>query len=161
MTRRSSHAHAEDYRVRNLGTDALPLFGAPPAETQPARQVPVRAHLRRVDGPEPPTGEERRDAALDAHAQKAAVRSAVVYIRARLLELYRLRRRTDENAAVSADDVDEIIRTWPQFPSELRDVEQHWRAVVFRAGFEKTGRYVQSTRASNHAHEYPTWRPLL
>lgn len=128
---------------------------------EPVRRTAVRAHLRRVKGSPPPSGAERRDAALSRHLEREAVRHARAYVRARLLELYRARAATDPNASVSADDADVILRAWPECPPEIFALRsQAWRGSLFTGGaWVRTGERIVSIRPGMHAHDYPTWRP--
>ena len=165
MTRRTNHAHADDQRRPGLDQQLAGTMFAPATEPPPpaVRLVEVRAHTRTATGPARPGPDERKAGALEKHEGRPEVREAIVYIRARLLELYRRRHLTDPaTAEVTADDADEIIRAWPHFPVALRTGSQNWRGTIFRGrGWERTGRRFVSKRGDMHAHDYPTWRPVL
>lgn len=127
-----------------------------------ARRVPVRAHLRRVTGAEPAGGDERRDTALLKLEAKQATQRAVAYVRTQLRQLYRLRAMRSPDAYVTADDVERILRDWPQCPDEAKASHgpQHWRGTVFRGpGWRHTGRTVPSLRPHMNATALPCWIP--
>lgn len=164
MSRRD-HAHAEDFRraprmdEQLAGTMFAPALEPPPP---PVRKVPVSAHMRTVSGPPAVDGATRRDAALDKHERDAAKRAAIVYVRSRLLTLWRSRAATERNAGVHADDVDAILRAWPNFDPELRDGSQNWRGVIFAGkGWARTGEWAPSKRPEMNNHLNPCWRPVL
>lgn len=129
-----------------------------------ARRVPVRAHLRRVAGTAAPaTGAERRDAALVALESRAVTKTAREYVRRKLVALYESRRATMTDPYVTADDVESILRDWPNCPDEAKPSHgpQHWRGTVFRGrGWQQTGRAVPSLRPHLHATALPCWRPV-
>jgi hypothetical protein len=131
-------------------------------EAPPTRRTPVRAHMRRVQGPPPPSGVERRDAALAQHTQKEDVRAALEYVRAKLRTLYETRAATDpHHAGVTADDVDALLKEWAACPGSLRTGRQAWRGSVFAGkGWQLTGEYVRSARPEMNAHRNPKWRPV-
>lgn len=163
MSRRN-HAHAEDFRrAPNVESQlAGTMFAPDTTPAPPVHRVPVHAHMRTVEGPAPLDGATRRDNALADHERQAAKRAAIVYVRARLLTLYRTRAATDPKASVNADDVDAILRAWPQFDPELRDGHQAWRGVIFAGkGWARTGEWAPSTRAEMNNHLNPCWRPVL
>lgn len=163
MSRRNQHAHAEDYRrAPTIEAQLAGTFFAPETPTAaPVRRVEVSAHMRTVQGPPPADGATRKAAALDAHERQAVKRAAIVYVRARLLTLYRTRAAANQNASVNADDVDVILRGWPQFDPELRDGSQNWRGVIFAGkGWERTGEWATSTRPEMNNHLNPCWRPV-
>jgi hypothetical protein len=142
-----------------------------PAPTAPATPaaihvVPVRALVRRVRGDAPPSGAERRDAALSAHEQHEAKALALAYVREKLAGLYQERvsaalflREDQTVVGVTADDIDAILHRWPEYPRELRDLPGHWKGTVFRGGdWELTGQRIRSARAHMRATELPVWR---
>jgi hypothetical protein len=137
----------------------LPIF--PPAPiVVPARRVPVRAHLRSVTGPTPASGPERRDRALNDLAARAATQRAVAYVRERLIALYHERAARTSDPYVTADDVEAMLREWPECPDEAKPSHgpQHWRGTVFRGkGWRQTGRHVPSTRPHMNATALPCW----
>jgi hypothetical protein len=128
----------------------------------PTYRTPVRAYTRRVKGDAPPSGAERRNAALAQLEAKDAVKSAKEYVRAKLRALYDSRAAVDPaQAFVTADDVEAILRDWPQCPAVLRRGPQKWRGTVFAGkGWALTGRTVPSTRPEMRAHRNPAWRPV-
>jgi hypothetical protein len=130
----------------------------------PMRRVIVRAHRRWVTGDAPPSGAERRDAALDTHERSAATRTALTYVRAKLAELYALRCRIPTWKAdpyVTADDVESILAEWAACPAEILELPtQKWRGQIFRTGWKKTGGSVESTRPHMRATSLPCWRPV-
>lgn len=128
----------------------------------PTHKTPVRAHLRRVKGAPPPSGIERKDAALAQHEQKETVRVAKEYLRDRLRDLYRARALADPvGASVTADDIDELLKAWPACPRVLLEGRQAWRGTVFAGkGWQLTGETKRSTRPAMNAHRNPCWRPV-
>lgn len=158
---RSSHAHANEYRAPKLDEQLAGTMFAPETEpAPPVRRVEVTAHMRTVSGPPAPDGATRKAAAFADHESQAVKRAAIVHVRARLLGLYRTRVATNPNASVNADDVDTILRAWPQFDPELRDGSQNWRGVIFAGkGWERTGEWVPSKRDEMNNHLNPCWRP--
>lgn len=146
--------------ARNLGTAGLDLFDMV-TEPAPVRLVEVAAHMRRVAGAPKPSAAERRDVALDALEAKKDVREAVVYVRAQLLTLYRSRKASDPEASVNADDVEGILHRWARCPTSIRESTGHWKGTIFRGGWAKTGRYVESTRPHMNGTALPCWRPLV
>jgi hypothetical protein len=141
----------------------LDVLGGP-MEAAPMRRTPVRAHMRRVQGPPPPTGAQLRDAALVRMTADAATQHALEYVRAKLVELYRMRVAawpSNQTPFVNADDVARIIREWPECPPEIHARRsQDWRGAVFRKGWAKTGTYSRSLRPHMRATDLPGWRPL-
>jgi hypothetical protein len=128
-------------------------------DASPMHRTPVRAHMRRVKGDAPPSGRQRRDAALAKHEEDAAKRVALTYIRARLVDLYRSRLATNPDATVNADDADELLREWSACPAEVRALRsQNWRGKIFAArGWEKRGD-TPSIRPHMHATPIACWR---
>lgn len=130
----------------------------------PAHRTPVRAHMRRVKGAPPPTGPELRDAGLAQATQSKATKLAIEYVRARLIELYRIRVSAwpaHQVPYVNADDVARIIREWAECPREIHERRsQDWRGAVFRKGWAKTGTHSPSLRPHMRATELPGWRPI-
>jgi hypothetical protein len=146
------------------------VFGQP-MDVPVTHVTKVRAHRRRVAGPAPATGAERKEAALTKLEAHALVLPAVEYVRGKLTELYRSRAASwsqpgpewDPNLApyVNADDVDTILREWADCPPAIFALpSQDWRGVIFRKGFQKTGTYRRSTRAHMNATDLPGWRPV-
>lgn len=162
MSRRN-HAHAEDRRAPGIEEQLAGTMFAPATEpTPPVHRVEVSAHMRTVAGAAPPNGAQRRALALEDHERQEVKRAAIVHVRARLLGLYRSRLASNPNASVNADDVDTILRGWPQFDPELRDGSQNWRGVIFAGrGWERTGEWVRSKRPEMNNHLNPCWRPTL
>lgn len=168
MTARSSQAvDAFDRPIKPVpeSMDSLPLFGGAPVVEPVTHEVPVRAHMRAVPGEAPPSGRERRDAALAGHETRDASARALAYVREQLAWLYRSRVRAlpsyPEKHGVTADDADRILRAWPQFPKELLELpKQNWKGAVFRTGWVRTGRHVPSVRPHMNATDLPCWRPV-
>lgn len=164
MTRRTNHAHADDVRPpRREEQLAGTMFDpAPPAPEPPVRRVPVAAHMRTLDGPPAKSGEARKLEVLTDHEAQQAKRAAIVHVRAQLLVRYRVRAAVNaETAEVDADDVDEILRTWPNFEPTLRDGNQNWRGAIWGKAFKRTGRWSPSKRPEMNGHLNPGWRPVL
>jgi hypothetical protein len=167
MTPRSSQAvDAFDRPIKRApeSVDSLPLFGGSPEPEPITHAVPVRAHMRAVPGEAPPSGRERRDAALAGHETRDASAKALAYVRGKLAELYRSRVRAlpsfPERHGVTADDADRILREWPQFPKELLELpKQNWRGAIFNPRqWEKTGQSVPATRDHMNSTTLPLWR---
>ena len=159
MSRATAHAIV-------AGEPLLPIAELAPAPKPPrARRVPVRAHLRTVAGAStPPTGAERRDTALLKLEAKEVTVAAREYVRAKLVALYESRTLTMREPYVTADDVETILRDWPECPDEAKPAHgpQHWRGTVFRGrGWKQTGRVVPSLRPHMNATALPCWRPVL
>ena len=158
MTRRRDEDH---YPARPAPTEDLPLFGGAPASEPVVHVVEVRAHLRTIPGDAPLTGRQRRDAALANHEADDAKRTAVTYLRAQLAALYRTRCvdptwRTDPFC--SADDIEILLRNWAACPRILHEIPGHWKGAIFRAGWQQTGRSVNSVRPRMNATSLPCWR---
>lgn len=163
MSRRTNHAHADDVRVPKLDEQLAGTMFAPETEpAPPVRRTEVAAHMRTLPGSPKPGGAARRASAVGDHELQAAKRAAIVHVRAGLLGLYRSRLATDPNASVNADDVDAILRAWPQFDPKLRDGSQNWRGAIFAGkGWVRTGAWVASKRAEMNNHMNPCWRPVI
>jgi hypothetical protein len=163
VSRRTNHAHADEYRAPKLEEQLAGTMFAPATEpVPPVRRVEVGAHMRTLPGAPKPDGATRKAGALDDHERQAAKRAAIVHVRARLLGLYRSRVATNPKASVNADDVDAILRAWPQFDPQLRDGSQNWRGVIFAGkGWERTGEWARSKRPEMNNHLNPCWRPVL
>lgn len=166
MSRRSNHAHADDFsrRVPRLEDQLAGTMFSPATEpAPPVRRVPVTAHMRTVSGAPAPAGETRRSSALEDHELQAIKRATIVHVRAQLLALYRSRAAGgNRDAFVTADDADAILRAWPQFDPVLRDGSQNWRGSIFAGkGWARTGQWVPSTRDEMNSHMNPCWRPVL
>jgi hypothetical protein len=159
--RHDEHDHYGARRPDPSAQLAGTMFDTTPAEPEPpVRRVPVRAHMRTVEGPPAPSGEERKAAALEQHELDALKRRAIVYVRAKLLELYRSRVAWDPNPGVSADDAAKILDAWPDFPTELRAISGNWKGAIFAGkGWERTGRVVKSKRDHMNGTDLPVWRP--
>lgn len=130
---------------------------------RPLHRVAVRAHRRRVDGPPPPTGAERRNAALLEHESKKVTQQVLGYVRSQLVALYHARALTMTKPYVTADDVETILRDWPDCPDEAKPSHgpQHWRGTVFRGrGWRQTGQTVPSLRPHMNATALPCWEPV-
>jgi hypothetical protein len=140
----------------------LPIGDFAPAVAS-RRRVPVRAHLRTVGGVTPPSGAERKEAALDAHESRAVTQRMVAYVRRELRTIYARRLALlGDGAFVTADDVEDVLRLWPECPTEAQPSHgpQHWRGTVFRGkGWRQTGRTVPSRRPHMNATALPTWAP--
>lgn len=147
----------DDQPLLPIGDVATPVTPVVPI----THKVPVRAHRRTIGAPPPLTGRQRRDAALDTLATREATQGAVAYVRAQLLALYRSRGATDRDAYVTADDIETVLRDWPDCPKEAQPAHgpQFWRGTVFRKGWRQTGKSVPSDRPHLHATAMPCWVP--
>lgn len=126
------------------------------------RRVPVRAHLRKVAGAETPSGIERANRVLIDFEARKATQGAIAYVRANLAELYEKRVRSRGPAFVTADDIDTILREWPQCPDEAKAEHgpQHWRGTVFRnRAWVQTGQSVPALRKHMNGTSLPCWKP--
>ena len=146
--------------------DQLPLaptlfaYEEPP-RAEPIHVVPVRAHVRRVRGEAPPSGAERRDAALSAHEQHEAKAVALAYVREKLEALYRERERDPRwrlDPFVSADDIEIIIRQWAACPRAIHEMPGHWKGAVFKGRTWEAAGSVNSVRPRMHATPILKWR---
>ena len=157
-SRRIDHDH---YSPPKAPVDLGPLFGGEPAPAPVTHVVEVRAHLRTVAGERPPTGAERRDAALANQEAREASAKALAYVRAKLADLYRSRVRANAGTqGVTADDADRILKEWPHFPRELAALpKQNWRGAIFNPrDWEKTGASITATRGHLNGTSLPLWR---
>ena len=148
--------------LRSVDQPTLFAYEESPS-AEPIHVVPVRAHTRRVRGEAPPSGAERRDAALSAHEQHEAKAVALAYVREKLEALYRERalasRWTGEEPGVTADDADRILREWPEYPRALATMGNNWRGSIWRPSvWEKTGRSITAKRGHMHATSLPCWK---
>jgi hypothetical protein len=114
--------------------------------------------------PTSPRRSSRPTCALVRMTADAATQHALEYVRAKLVELYRMRVAawpSNQTPFVNADDVARIIREWPECPPEIHARRsQDWRGAVFRKGWAKTGTYSRSLRPHMRATDLPGWRPL-
>jgi hypothetical protein len=137
--------------------------GTTPVTPLSTHRVPVRAHRRTVVGEAPPSGRQRRDAALRAHAGDSSLAEVRAYVRAQLTALYRQRTvawaHKPERICVNADDVAEILEAWADCPPDIRSRPGHWKGSLFAGReWEKTGTSVTSSRPHMHATLLPNWR---
>lgn len=141
----------------------LPIGNFSPDVVPITHTVPVRAHRRTIGGSAKPSGVERKDAALDRHETKAMVQRVVAYVREELRTIYRRRfELTGDDAGVTADDVEDVLRLWPACPKEAQPAHapQMWRGTVFRGkGWRLTGRSVPSRRPHMNGTQMPCWAP--
>lgn len=139
----------------------LPIGDFAPTDLAARRRVPVRAHLRTVGGVTPPSGAERKEAALDALAAKEVTQRMVAYVRSELRTIYARRLALlGDSACVTADDIDVVLRCWPECPAEAQPAHgpQHWRGTVFRGkGWRLTNRTVRSVRPHMNSTSLPCW----
>lgn len=163
MTRRRDDDHYGNAR-KPAPVDDLPLFGGEPSEPAPTHVVPVRAHLRRVPGEGPPSGADRRDAALAAHEADEAKGTAIAYLRTELAKLYHERRSASlfgearVTVGVTADDIDALLHRWSACPRVLHEIPGLWKGTVFRGGeWVQTGERIRSSRPHMRATELPVW----
>jgi hypothetical protein len=143
---------------------SVDLFGPIPTASTAIRKTPVRAHMRRVQGPPPPTGAELRDAGIAKATKTPATKTALQYVRAKLLELYHERAAewpAHRTPYVNADDADRLIRQWAECPPEIHQKQsQNWRGAVFRTGWTRTVGDTPSLRKHMRATALPGWRPI-
>lgn len=135
-------------------TDVVPI----------THRVPVRAHRRTIAGPAAPTGRERKEAALDRLAARDVTRRVVAYVRGELRAIYRRRvALLGDDAWVTADDVEDVLRLWPDCPKEAQPAhaKQFWRGCVFRGnGWRQIhGRTEPSRRDHMNGTAMPLWVP--
>lgn len=153
--------------ARRLALDDQPLLpigevaAVVPVAPTVTHKTTVRAHRRTVAGPPPLSGRQRRDAALDDLAAREVNQRVVAYVRTQLVALYRSRLTTDRDAAVTADDIETVLRDWPDCPKEAQPAHgpQFWRGTVFRTGWRQTGKSIPSVRPHLHATSLPCWVP--
>ena len=143
-------------RARSKAKDegTLDLFGS--------HVVEVRAHLRKVPGPPPPSGDERRDGVLAQMETREPVKIALDYAREKLVALFKSRQSwmTGDKHFVTADDADKIWREWAQFPVELRDANANWKGSTFNAkGWKRIpGRTTPSLRDRMNRTDLALWQ---
>lgn len=157
MTRRAS--------ALALASESFLVLDETPAPPSPVvtHRVKVRAHRRTVRGPAGPTGEELKQAALDAHLARDVTAAARDYVRTQLAALYRTRvvwfAEQPDRWFVSAEDVADIIDAWADCPAEILALpSQKWRGAIFaRGGWKQTGRRIVSKRPGMHSNDLPCW----
>lgn len=150
-------------KTLDRGVEALPMFeGAAAIEIEPVvRRVPVRSHLRRVDGPPAPTGDSKKKAALDAHELDRVKALAIEHVRGKLAELYRTREMQPMRFPipfVNADDIARILADWPHRPKLLDTIDGTWKGAIMRKGFVMTGQSDPSLRPHMNGTRLPRWR---
>lgn len=156
--------------ARRLAIDDQPLLpigevATPVVPITTPRRVSVRAHLRTVGGEAPPSGHERKEAALDTLAARAVTQRMVAYVRGELRAIYRRRMALlgPDAAHVTADDVEDVLRLWADCPKEGQPAhaKQFWRGTVFRGkGWRQLrGRTEPSRRDHMNATAMPLWVP--
>lgn len=158
MTRSSMDAEHHAVKPVDLGCD-FGLFAEPSAlPDAPAplvRTTMVSSHRRTLEGPPLPSEAERRDAVLQSFEDGPASRRALVYVRAKLLELYRRRRLTNPECYVTADDAHDILDAWADYPRDDLP-SNNWRGSIFRGShWKRTGETIESKR--NHGTALPCW----
>ena len=162
MTRRT-HDHADDRTRPALASQLAGTMFAP--DTQPApvtHRVEVRAHIRTIDGPPPPSGAQLRQEALQKHETDRIKQIAIRHVRSALVALWVERDRDAIRwpiAYVNADDVDRILRQWASCPRELHDLPGHWKGAIFQGPtWQKlVGQDRPSVRPHMHGTNLPSW----
>lgn len=164
MTRRAS-ALALALQPSLLLDEDAPATPVTPIIPIATHKTKVRAHRRTVPGAEGPTGQELKDAALDAHLASEVIAAAREYVRGQLAALYRHRVRWFANQParhfVTADDAAEILDAWADCPAAIRELpSQKWRGAIFaRGGWRQRHDIprVKSARAGQHRNDLPCW----
>lgn len=111
---------------------------------RPLEPIPSSTKLRRT---------------MRAFEERNPTNASLAYVRGKLVELYdrRVKTRPPEMHFLTADDANDILEAWAEFPS---GGSQNWRGQIFRGhAWERLPGDVPSLRPSHNGTPLARWRP--